>query len=374
MLFVALFIATLFLAYSNGANDNFKGVATLFGSKTTSYQTAILWATITTFAGSVCSIFIAEGLINNFSGKGLVPDEIAGTPDFHLAVAVSAGLTVIIATIAGFPISTTHSITGALVGAGLVAIGAQVNVKVLGNLFFLPLLLSPILAIPLGACIYGLSRYIRIVLGIKKEWYIGIEPNQKAIPIPQPDFHNILQCITTADLPFNIKEKCTQRYTGKFLGIKNQHLVDVGHFLSAGIISFARGLNDTPKIFSLLLSVDGLSMQWSMFAVAVGIAVGGLLKGRQVAVTMSRKIALMNPGQGFAANIVTGFLVIAASQHGLPVSTTHVAVGSIFGMGLLSRRANPRVFYQILFSWLLTLPIAVILSATAYWILHRLQT
>ena len=170
MLFVALFLATLFLAYSNGANDNFKGVATLFGSKTTSYRTAILWATITTFAGSVCSIFMARELIENFSGIGLVPEAIANAPDFHLAVAVSAGLTVILATIAGFPISTTHSLTGALVGAGLVAIGAQVNFTALGNLFFLPLLLSPIIAIPLGACIYGLSRYIRIALGIKKEW------------------------------------------------------------------------------------------------------------------------------------------------------------------------------------------------------------
>ena len=67
-----LFLVTCFLAYSNGANDNFKGVATLFGSKTTSYGRAIWWATITTFAGSVCSIFLAEELVKNFSGKGLV--------------------------------------------------------------------------------------------------------------------------------------------------------------------------------------------------------------------------------------------------------------------------------------------------------------
>jgi inorganic phosphate transporter, PiT family len=58
MLIISLFLATLFLAYSNGANDNFKGVATLFGSGTTSYQAAILWATITTFAGAVASIFL----------------------------------------------------------------------------------------------------------------------------------------------------------------------------------------------------------------------------------------------------------------------------------------------------------------------------
>ena len=71
-----LFLATLFLAYSNGANDNFKGVATLFGSGTTNYKRAIAWATLTTLAGSVCSIFLADALVKNFSGKGLVPDAL----------------------------------------------------------------------------------------------------------------------------------------------------------------------------------------------------------------------------------------------------------------------------------------------------------
>jgi PiT family inorganic phosphate transporter len=89
-----LFLATLFLAYSNGANDNFKGVATLFGSQTTSYKTAIVWATLTTFAGSICSVFLASALVKSFSGKGLVPDAIANGTDFHLAIALSVGITV----------------------------------------------------------------------------------------------------------------------------------------------------------------------------------------------------------------------------------------------------------------------------------------
>ena len=76
MIFILLFLATCFLAYSNGANDNFKGVASLFGSRTCSYRTAISWATITTFAGSITSIFLAQALLKKFSGKGLVPDAI----------------------------------------------------------------------------------------------------------------------------------------------------------------------------------------------------------------------------------------------------------------------------------------------------------
>ena len=185
-------------------------MATLFGSQTTNYKTAIGWATITTFAGSVFSIFLAETLVKSFSGKGLVPDEIANAPDFHLAVAIAAGLTVILATLTGFPISTTHGLTGAIVGAGLVAIGTLVNFTALQKTFLMPLLLSPMIAIPLAALIYGLSRlaaliyglsrYLRVYLGIQKEWCICAGQIQQIIPIPQPDATNILKCITTADV------------------------------------------------------------------------------------------------------------------------------------------------------------------------------
>ena len=132
ILAAALFVATCFLACANGSNDNFKGVATLFGSDTTDYKRALWWATLTTAAGSAGSVFLAQTLIRNFSDKGLVPDAVAGTPDFLLAVVIGAGLTVIIATLTGFPISTSHSLIGALVGAGLMAVGTpHVNLLVL---------------------------------------------------------------------------------------------------------------------------------------------------------------------------------------------------------------------------------------------------
>src|SRR6266446_6716706 len=99
MVIALLFGMTLFVAYSNGANDNFKGVATLFGSKATTYKIAITLATVTTFAGSVCSVFLAEELVKAFSGKGLVPDVVAVSPIFLLAVATGTALTVILATV-----------------------------------------------------------------------------------------------------------------------------------------------------------------------------------------------------------------------------------------------------------------------------------
>jgi PiT family inorganic phosphate transporter len=78
-------------AQNSGANDNFKGVATLFGTGTANYKVAIGWATFTTFTGSLAALFLASALVNNFSGKGLVPDTLFQGPEFAIAVALGAG-------------------------------------------------------------------------------------------------------------------------------------------------------------------------------------------------------------------------------------------------------------------------------------------
>jgi PiT family inorganic phosphate transporter len=96
------------------------------------------------------------------------------------------------------------------------------------------------------------------------------------------------------------------------------------------------------------------------------MAVGGLLNARRVADTMSKKISKLNHGQGFTANLVTSLLVIVASKFRLPVSTTHVSVGSIYGIGLVNKTANSREIAKIGLSWLLTLPVAALLSALFY--------
>src|SRR5206468_837053 len=144
------------------------------GSDTTDYKKAIGWATLTTAAGSLAAIFLAHELLKKFSGKGLVPDALTTEPVFLLAVALGAGGTVILATRLGFPISTTHGLTGALVGAGLAAVGGQVAFGVLGTQFFLPLLLSPVAAVLLGALLYLAFRFVRLRLGITKETCICV--------------------------------------------------------------------------------------------------------------------------------------------------------------------------------------------------------
>ncbi|MBI4054508.1 MAG: inorganic phosphate transporter [Elusimicrobia bacterium] len=363
---ILLSLAACFLAYSNGANDNFKGVATLFGSGTTNYKGALGWATFSTLAGSLGSIFLARSLLRTFSGQGLVPDAVAGSPDFLLPVAVGAGLTVLLATLTGFPISTTHSLTGALLGAGLMAVGLQVNFAVLGQKFFLPLLLSPLLALTLGAAVYALFRYLRIQLGITKEWCLCVGETERIIPIPQPAPVLRLSCIRAIEPALDSSENCVQRYSGSFVGIRCQRALDLAHYASAGLVSFARGLNDTPKIAALLLSIEALGIPHGILAVALGMAAGGLLNARRVAETIGKKITPLNCGQGFSANLATGILVVFAGHWGMPVSTTHVSVGSLFGIGTLTGRADARLMGKVILSWVLTLPVAALLACAAY--------
>ncbi len=365
MTLILLFIAACFLAYSNGANDNFKGVATLFGSRTTNYKKAINWATITTFSGSIAAIFLAEELVKNFSGKGLVPNELILMPIFAISIVIGAAITVFIATKVGMPISTTHSLVGALFGAGVMAIGSEFNFIKLGKTFLMPLIVSPLLAAVLSLIVYVIFRYTRKKLKITKNSGIDIDESLK-IDTATTSAHNM----TAVKVSTTIRHVKTETYNGKLLGITAQKILDSLHFLSAGVVSFARGLNDTPKIVGLLLIINTLDIQWGMIAVAITMALGGLINAKKVGTLMSKKITPMNSGQGFTANLITGVLVTTASIHGLPVSTTHVSVGSIFGIGTITKKANPKMISKILLSWVLTLPIAALISGLLFKVLQ----
>lgn len=363
ILLVCLCLAALFLAYSNGANDNFKGVASIFGSQTASYRTSLSWATATTAAGSIAAVFLAQSLLRKFSGKGLVPDALTAQPAFLLAVALGAGLTVILATYLGFPVSTTHGLTGALVGAGLVTGLGNVNFGALGTSFVLPLVVSPLLAVAAGSGLYLAGRWVRLAAGVRKEMCVCVRPQMEIIPAALPTGLFVMETLPTISVTTGTTAVCRQQYGGRFFGLSPGSLIDGLHFLSAGAVSFARGLNDTPKIAALLLTVSALQIQWGMAGVAVAMAAGGLLNARKVAETMSQKITNLNPGQGLAANVATALLVSTASYHGLPVSTTHVSVGALLGIGISTRQAKWKPVLGIVLSWVVTLPTAALLAA-----------
>ena len=355
ILLALLFLLVLLVAYANGANDNFKGVATLFGANLTDYKKAITIATIATFAGAIASYFVAGALIQAFSGKGLVPDAVAASPEFLMAVAAGAGSTVLIAAIFGFPISTTHGLIGALIGAGAVAAGDKLDLGVLKSSFLLPLLVSPALAIFLTIPLYRIAHALSDRLGIKKESCVCIAPGVFAPA-----------AAASADISIGEAPACVEKYSGAVFGVTAQKAIDAAHYASGAAVSFARGLNDTPKLVGLMLAVKALDLRIGLVAVAATMAVGGWISARRVAETMSRKISTMNDGQALTGNLVTAFLVIVASRLGMPVSTTHVSVGAITGIGLANGSANKHVIGAVLTSWFLTLPIAATIGAATY--------
>ena len=362
---IFLILAVLFLAFSNGANDNFKGVATLFGSRTISYRQALWWATVTTFTGSLVSLILANGLVKAFSGKGLVATNLTTQPSFLLAVGLGAAITVLIATYSGIPISTTHALTGALVGAGLVLNGS-VNIGQLGRSFLLPLAVSPLLSFALTTVLYPLFRFIRIKFGIERKMCICIDETPTGLSQIQPGGTIAASQATNLTVTAAEESACEERYDGQIFGFDAQRILDKFHFLSSGMVCFARGLNDTPKIVALLLAGNVLNIPFSVCLMAVGIvmAIGGLSSARKVAETMSDRIVTMNHGQGFTANIVTALLVTVASRFGVPVSTTHVSCGSLFGLGAATSTAKWDMIRNIILAWILTLPIAATLAAT----------
>lgn len=370
MALTIILVAVLCLAYANGANDNFKGVATLFGSGTTNYRWALVWATVTTLLGSIAAVFFAEMLLESFSGKGLVASDLVSSVDYGAAVALGAGLTVLLATRIGMPISTTHSLVGALVGAGWAA-GSAINLEKLGSGFLAPLLVSPFLAIGATALLYPIFRFIRRRLGITSETCLCVG-NETIEVVPTSCNAVALQRAEQLSIQMGDVVSCRSRYRGTMWGIEAGTVLDRFHFLSAGMVSFARGLNDTPKIAALLLFAPALGGFGSTALVGVAIAVGGALGARRVAETMSQKITPMNHGQGFSANLVTSLLVIGSSRLGLPVSTTHVSCGSLFGIGTITRQAHWGMIGRILGAWIVTLPIAAAVGAACFWMVRLL--
>ena len=369
MLTTTIIVAVALLAFANGANDNFKGVATLYGSGTTSYCVALAWATVTTAVGSLFSVWFAQQLLVRFSGKGLIPNELVQHGEFGISVALAAGATVLLATWCGFPISTTHALLGSMVGAALFQ--AEVNWAKFSTTLALPLIASPLVAIAGTIVVYPLFRFVRVRCGVGKESCLCIGREVLEL-VPADGSVSALMRTEQLSISLGTAVVCRERYAGSLVGIEARPAVDALHFLSAGLVSFARGLNDTPKIAALLLLVPAIGPVGALTLCGMLIAIGGILAARRVAESMSHRITTMNAGQGFTANLVTGVLVILASRWGLPVSTTHVSCGSLFGIGLINRQARWKFILQVLLAWVTTLPVALLLGWSINTLVERI--
>jgi PiT family inorganic phosphate transporter len=312
VLTACILLAAFAVAYANGANANFKGVASLFGSGTASYETTLRWGTLATAAGSLAALAAGSALLQSFSGRGLVPDALAAQPAFLLAAAGGAALANLLATWLGFPVSTTHMLLGGLLGAGLAANPADVSLAKLWTSFVRPLLFAPVIAIACGGILYLILKPLRLA----------------------PDHRT--------------------------------RTLDAVHFLSSGAVCFARAMNDTPKMAALLAGVAWIDAPYAILLIALFMLAGGWFSARRVAETLAHKITDMNPGQGSTANLTTAALVLLGTFNGLPLSTTHVTVGAMLGIGVVTHQAKWRTVIPVLLAWVITLPCAGVLAALLF--------
>jgi PiT family inorganic phosphate transporter len=364
---VLLVAAALLVAFANGANDNAKGIATLVGSRMAALKPALRWANLTTFLGAVAAIpmalYVNTTLVTAFGGSGLLPKGAAITGEYLFAVGVGAALTVLLATRLGIPISTTHGLLGALLGAGLVAVGpSQIVWSTLGARFVLPLLLSPVLS---GLSTLVLYKVVHAALAgrLEKQMCLCVEDTYH----PVADRSGGLVLLATGrTLTIDESQQCEARYAGTVLSVSTHEVLRKGLFTTGGLVSFARGLNDTPKIVGIIVAAGALSLGPGMALVAVSMLAGGLLLTRRIAHTMAERITDMDAEQGFVGSFVTAVLVILASYAGLPVSTTHVSVGALFGIGVATGTARVKTIATILVAWVTTLPLAAGIAAALY--------
>lgn len=358
MLVLVLLAVTLFLAYANGANDNFKGAATLYGNGLFTYKQALKFATVAQIAGSLASVLLAAALVKAFSGKGLVSDDIIASGPFLMAIALGAAATVMLATRLGFPISTTHALTGALAGCAFLANEGTLDAAKLGQSYFLPLLASPLLAVVTTMPLYAAGRIVADRARLTASSCVCVHAPDATGPRNQGAGLAAAQLSTAPSVVIgDVCRDCERPLSeGAAVGVTVQAAMNYAHMASAFALCFARGLNDTPKIVGILFAAKAFDANLSLLAVCAAMAVGGWLHSRRVADKMSLDITSMRDGDAFTANGVAAFYVIAASHLGLPVSTTHVTVSAISGVGLVTGRANLAVIRDILLAWVVTLP------------------
>ncbi|MGK0296968.1 MAG: PiT family inorganic phosphate transporter [Gammaproteobacteria bacterium] len=351
-------ILLFFLSFANGANDVSKAIATLAGSGLSSVRTAIAWGTLWTVIGAMSGIFWGGALIKNIS-ESIYIQKHEFILASALAVAIAPILWVSLATWRKWAVSTTHAVVGGLLGTGLIAYGINgINWDTIFTKIALPLFVSPFIAIFLA---FWLTPYLERIVKFTDRLRICLTPMPKIalVNINNRDMHEINDClICSCDSP-----QATMTH-GFALSVNNMH------WLTSGLLSFSRGLNDSPKLIAIVLPFlyiyDGVPI-WFYIWGGIAMGLGSWFAGKNITEVLGFKLTKMNHEQGFSANLISTFLVIGASKFGLPVSTTHVSSSSIMGVGLVNNQGlNMQTVISMLFAWLVTVPISGMFAMLVY--------
>ncbi|PCI46277.1 MAG: hypothetical protein COB49_08680 [Alphaproteobacteria bacterium] len=357
-------LAGVAIAWANGSNDVSKGIATLVGAGVTNYRTAIYWGAFFTAVGTIVGAFFAHAMVATFGGKLLTA---AANPDIAAALAIIGGAAgwVLLATRTGMPVSTTHAIVGSLLGVAIVAFGMEgVAWTILIWKVALPLLLSPLAALAATMLLRRLWNMWKARGQAADDCIcVTVEPQLAFAQNDRAATGGLT--VSTCDTQTAVMAQTNALVT-----------VDKLHWLSAGLTSFARGMNDAPKLAGLMIGAAALSgmaeltNQTAFFVVAVAMTAGGLMAGIRVTKMLAERVTVMNHHEGFTANIVTSMLVSCGAIFGLPMSTTHVSASALIGVGVSGKKGNLHMgaVKTMLAAWVITLPGAAAFGIVLFWL------
>ncbi|HCV20147.1 MAG: anion permease [Arenicellales bacterium] len=404
-LWIAAFLA-LYMAWAIGANDVANAMGTSVGSGALTVWGAILVAGIFEF----CGAFFAGGHVTDTVRKGMLDLGMIDRDQLiygMLASLASAGTLLIGASRFGLPVSTTHSIVGAIVGFGAVAIGLDaVNWGKIMQIV-LSWLTSPLLAGVIAFFIFQITRFkvldtkdpvaqirklgpvffffVFFIIGLVT-LFKGLKPLKLDLNLSQALIGSVALGAVGAGLGiFFIRRVQLGPVDERHRFSQVERIFVVLQILTACAIAFAHGSNDVANSIGPLAAVahavQGMDLgskapvePWMLAIGGIGIVVGLGTWGYRVMETVGKRITELTPSRGFAAQLSAATTIVLASRMGIPISTTHTLVGAVLGVGLARGigALDLRVVGKIIASWVATLPIAAVLSIFFYYFFRGL--
>ena len=402
----------MFMAFGIGANDVANAMGTSVGSRALTVRQAIVIAGVFEFLGSV----VASGQVTDTIRKGIIDTSLlAGAPDLlicgMLASLLAAGVWLLVASWAGWPVSTTHSIVGAIVGFAVIGLGlGAIHWGKIGAIV-MSWVVSPVLA---GAIAFVLFRSVqRLILDTA-------EPFARArtyVPLYMFLVGFIVALVTLLKGLKHVGLELSTAQSYGYAALCGASLTAIGavavrrvkvdpaadqdfHFASvervfgvlmmvtACAMAFAHGSNDVANAIGPMAAVvavaesggrieaeSGLQL-WILVIGGAGIVLGLVLYGYRVMGTVGTGITDLTPSRGFAATLAAAMTVVLASGTGLPISTTHTLVGAILGVGVARGMAaiNMKIVRMIVVSWIITLPAGALLAVAFFYLFRAALT
>ena len=396
-------VAGFYMAWTIGANDVANAMGTSVGSKALTLKQAVIVAAIFEFAGA----FLVGSHVTNTIRKGIVdPSVFSASPDIlmigMLSALLAAAIWLQLATHWGLPVSTTHSIVGAVVGFAIVAIGAAgINWGKIAQIVA-SWIISPVMGGVISATVFIFVRNRILdsrhpVRAVKKYApylifilfsiltlslvYKGLKNLNLDLSIYQALGAAVIVGFLSAAIGYfylkSVKDTSGGELTRELTLVES--VFRKLQIITACFMAFAHGANDVANAIGPLAAIFSITTThvvamevevplWILAMGGVGIVIGLATWGYKVIETVGKKITELTPSRGFSAEFGAATTVLVCSKMGLPISTTHTLVGSVIGVGMARGLASLdlRVVRNILYSWLVTLPVAGVLSVLLY--------